>query len=412
MGTLTNWAGNLTYRAHDLVHPVSVRDVQEAVAGADQVRALGTRHCFNDIADTSGTLIALDAIPADVQIDTANRLVSVSAGTTYGALATELQRQGWALANLASLPHISLAGAIATGTHGSGDRNVSLAAAVRALDIVGPDGTMRTRRLGDPDFAGSVVALGALGVVTRFELAVEPSYSVRQDVFTNVGWDAVGENFDALTSAGYSVSLFTRYDDLAIRQMWVKSRIGDERLSGVLATVADGTLHMLDGAPTEAVTEQGGVPGPWLERLPHFRMEFTPSRGEELQSEYLVPRRHAHEAIAALRALADSFATLLQIAEIRTVAADDLWLSSAYQEDVVGLHFTWVRDLPAVLAVLGPVEAALLPLQARPHWGKVFRAEADELARLYPRFDDFRALRDRVDPDHKFGNPFLNRSIG
>jgi xylitol oxidase len=408
-----NWAGNHVYEASQIVHPQSVEEVRQVVATAERVKALGTRHSFTDVADTPGVLVCLDDLPPGVAVDRDSRTVSVSAGTTYGALASELEREGWALANLASLPHISVAGAVATGTHGSGDRNQSLAALVTALEIVGPEGDLRTLRRGDPDFDGSVVALGALGVVTRLELEVEPTYAVRQVVYTGIGWESLDERFDELTSHGYSVSLMTRFDDLGVRQLWVKSRADQTpRVELAGATPADRPLHMLDDAPTEALTEQGGVAGAWLDRLPHFKMDFTPSRGEELQSEYLVPRDAAVAALHAMRRLAGGFAHLLQSAEIRTVAADDLWLSAAFERDVVGLHLTWVRDMPAVLEALGPIEDALLPLGGRPHWGKVFRAGAGELALLYPRFDDFRALRQRADPASKFGNAFLDRVLG
>jgi xylitol oxidase len=391
-----------------------VDEVREVVASAERVKALGTRHSFTDVADSSGVLVALDRLPAGVRIDPDSRTVSVSAGTTYGVLGAELQRAGWALANLASLPHISVAGSVATGTHGSGDGNQSLAAVVTALEIVGPEGELRSIRRGDPDFDGSVVSLGSLGVVTRLELQIEPTYAVRQDVWTGLGWDAVEERFDQLTAHGYSVSLLTRFDDLGIRQLWVKSRAdtGAPPAEVAGAVAADRTLHMLDDAPTNAVTEQGGVVGPWLDRLPHFKLGFTPSRGEELQSEYLVPRDAAVTAVRAMRHLSPHFALLLQSAEIRTVAADTLWLSSAFERDVVGLHFTWGQDVPAVLEALGPIEEALLPMGGRPHWGKVFRASARELAPLYPRFADFLALRARVDPDRRFANAFLDRVLG
>jgi xylitol oxidase len=413
MVALTNWAGSHTYRATQVLHPESLPALQAAVASTARVRALGSRHSFTDVADTSGILIALDELPTSVEVNPGSRTVSVNAGATYGTLATALEQHGWALANLASLPHISLAGSIATGTHGSGDRNRSLAGAVRGLDIVGPDGELRLLRMGDLDFDGSVVGLGALGIVTRLELEIEPTYDVRQDVYTSLSWDDLVDRFDELAGHGYSVSLFTRFDDRAVTQMWVKSRVSGTPPLPVRGAVPAGhTMHMLDGAPTEALTEQHGVAGPWVDRLPHFKMEFTPSRGAELQSEYLVPRHAVGEAVDALRSLSVRFAPLLQSAEIRTVAADDLWLSSSYGRDAVGFHFTWVCDVPAVRGVLGPIEDALLPLQGRPHWGKVFLAGATELRPLYSRFDDFLALRDRVDPDRKFGNAFLDHCFG
>ena len=409
-----NWAGNVTYGAQALVAPRTLEELQEAVAGAQRVRALGSRHSFTTISDSDGLLVSLDRLvdAATVQVDAAAGTATVGAGAAYGAVAVELERQGWALATLASLPHISVAGAVATGTHGSGDRTGSLATAVARIDYIGADGELRSLRRGDTDFDGSVVALGALGIVTRLTIDVEPTYSVRQDVYTDLPWQVVESDLDAITRSSDSVSLFTRLDDRGVLQVWCKSRSTDATQDLFGSPRATGPVHMLDGAPTESVTDQSGTPGPWLERLPHFRREFTPSRGEELQSEYLLDRTRALTAITALRALEPRLRPVLQVAEIRTVARDALWLSSSYDTDVVAFHFTWLLDEPRVYAVLPAVEAALLPLGARPHWGKCFVARAAELAPLYPRWEDFRDLRDRVDPDRKFGNGFLDSVLG
>lgn len=405
-----NWAGNHTYAARALVRPGTLDELQEVVARSERVRALGSRHSFTAISDSEGVLVSLAGLPdvGVVEVDDAAGTATVAAGAAYGAVAVELERRGWALGALASLPHISVAGAVATGTHGSGDSTGSLASAVAGLELVGTDGEVRSVRRGDAAFDGSVVALGALGIVTRVTLDVEPTYSVRQDVFTGLSWAALERQLDAITSSAYSTSLFTRFDAAGIRQAWFKSRLAEAPVETFGAVPATGPVHMLDDAPTEAVTDQSGVPGPWLDRLPHFRMEFTPSRGAELQSEYLVPRASAGAAISALRRLATVMAPLLQVAEIRTVARDSLWLSSSYDTDVVGFHFTWLLDEPAVYAVLPAIEAALLPLGARPHWGKCFVAGAAELAPLYPRWDEFRRLRDQQDPGRKFGNAFLD----
>jgi xylitol oxidase len=406
-----NWAGNYTYRA-TVERPRSVLELQKLVAREPRVRALGSRHSFTDITDTDGVLVSLAELPTAVVVDERSRTARISGRAAYGEVATQLEAAGWALANLASLPHISVAGAVATGTHGSGVANGSLAAAVAELDIVGPDGWLRTVSRGDPDFGGSVVALGALGIVTSLTLDIEPTYAVRQDVYTGMSWATLGDHFDAVMGDAYSVSLFTRFGDDGIYQAWRKSRGTDAPADFFGARPATETLHMLAGEAAESVTEQGGVAGRWLDRLPHFRMEFKPSRGEELQSEYLVPRDRALEAIDALRGLRDRVAPLLQTCELRTIAADDHWLSGAYGHDTVGIHFTWFQDEPAVYAVLPAVEEALLPLGARPHWGKCFVATAAQLEPLYPRFTDFRALRDRVDPERTFGNAFLDRVLG
>jgi len=410
----TNWAGSHTYRSR-IERVRSVEHLQEVVAAAPRVRALGSRHSFTDLTDITdvddGVLVSLDDLPTRVDVDPATRTARVTGRAAYGDVATALQAEGWALGNLASLPHISVAGAVATGTHGSGIGNGSLATAVASLDLVGPDGELRTVGRGDTDFDGSVVALGALGVVTSVTLDVEPTYDVRQEVRTGLSWETLASGLDAVIGSAYSVSLFTRWGDAGIDQVWLKSR-GDEAPPRPVGAPAATTLHMFADGDTQAVTVQGGVPGPWLDRLPHFRMAFTPSRGEELQSEYLMPREHALTAIERMRGLREHLAPVLQVSELRTVAADDLWLSGSYGHDVVAVHFTWSRDQERVYAVLPAIEAALLPLGARPHWGKCFVAGVAELEPLYPRMADFRALRDRVDPDRVFGNTFLERVIG
>lgn len=408
---LTNWAGNHTYAAAQVHRPRTTEELADLVGRLDRVRALGSRHSFTDLADTEGDLVSLADLPAAIEIDADGRQVRVPAGLRYGDLAEQLAAAGWALATMASLPHISVAGAIATGTHGSGDRTGSLAAAVAALDLVDPSGETRRVERGDTDFDGHVVALGALGIVTDVTLDIEPTYDVRQDVFTDLSWDVAAAHLDDLTSSAYSVSLFTDWASGTVQQVWLKSRgtTPPAELWGARPSLS--TVHMLAGGDLAAVTTQGGATGPWHERLPHFRLDFTPSLGEELQTEYLVPRTAAADAVERLRALAPSFAPLLQVAEVRTIAADRLWLSGAYDGDAVGLHFTWVRDVPAVYAVLPAIEQALLPLGGRPHWGKCFTATAAELRPLYPRFDDFRALAERIDPGRKLRNGFLERCL-
>ena len=408
-----NWARNYRYTA-PIVHPTSIDEVQELVAAASQVRALGSRHSFNAIADSPGILLALGRVDDAIVIDPAAMSVTVSGGTTYGTLAVELERKGYALHNLASLPHISVAGAIATGTHGSGDQNGGLATAVTALEIVTGSGELlRVSRDSTPDFAGMVVALGALGIVTRVTLDIQPTFEVQQFVYENLPWTSVLENFDAVMSSAYSVSLFTDWQGESADQAWVKSRNDDfagesEFFGGTPATKG---RHPLPNISAVNCTEQLGVAGPWSERLAHFRMAFTPSNGEELQSEYHVPREHAVAAIEAMRTLSDRIAPLLLVSEVRSIAADDLWLSPNFERAGVGLHFTWKPEQAAVEALLPALEAALAPFAVRPHWGKLFQTDAELLATRYRRFNDFRALADRLDPAQKFRNAFLERTV-
>ncbi|GLI26245.1 xylitol oxidase [Agromyces rhizosphaerae] len=414
-----NWAGNLVYATKRVVAPASVDELADVVRSAADagtaIRALGTRHSFNRIADTDGLLVATGGLPADVAIDADRRVVRVSAGLRYGDLGSRLQLEGWALANLASLPHISIAGAIATGTHGSGDRVGTLSSAVAGLELVAAAGDPVVLRRGNPDFDGAVVGIGALGIVTHVELDIVPTFDIAQTVYERLPLDAVLADLDAVTGAGYSVSMFHSWREPdVLDQAWVKRRADapgpwPDALLG--ARAAERKLDPLGAPDPEHCTEQLGEPGPWIDRLPHFKLEFTPSKGEELQSEFLVPRRHAADAIAAVRGLAASVAPLVYVTEIRTMAADDLWLSPAAGTGAVGIHFTWKQDQPAVEALLPVLGDALAPFAARPHWGKLFDVAqaAPRMQELYPHWRDFADLRERYDPRGVFRNDFLAR---
>ncbi|WP_431245601.1 FAD-binding protein [Leifsonia xyli] len=411
-----NWAGNYQYHA-PILRPRSLDELREIVESVPKIRALGSRHSFNDLADTDadGVLVSTADLPSDIRIDAESRTVTVGGGVRYGDLTRDLQEAGWALHNLASLPHISVAGAVATATHGSGDGNGNLSTAVAGMRILTASGEFVHFARGDFDLAGAAVSLGALGVVTELTLDVRPTFDVRQRLFGGVPWGAVLDDFDAVTSSAYSVSLFTTWDEDAVSLAWLKeidgadTAIGDDFFG---ASALTEPRHMIPTMDARNTTQQLGVVGPWSERLAHFRFEFTPSNGEEIQSEYLVPRAHAVDAIRAVRELAPVIAPVLQISEIRTVEADELWLSSAYGADVVGLHFTWLRDQEGVEAVLPALEAALLPLGARPHWGKLYLDRDGVVPGLYPRLGDFRALAERLDPKGVFRNTFLTRLLG
>lgn len=406
----TNWAGNVTYQATALHRPTSVEQLQELVAAAPHVRAVGSRHSFNLIADTRGIQVDTAGLPDRFDLDETARTVTVPAGLRHGELVERLDQAGWALHNLASLPHISIAGAVSTGTHGSGDANGSLATAVAAIQLITGDGQVLHVRRGDDGFDAMVVSLGTLGIFTYVTLDVQPTFEVRQDVFEHLPWSDVHAHLDDITAAAYSVSMFTDWRE-DVTSVWLKSRdappatfFGAER-----ATTA---LHPLPGIDPAATTGQLGVPGPWWDRLPHFQLAFTPSNGDELQTEYLVPRDHALAAIDAVRALAPEIQPLLLVSEIRTIAADDLWLSPSHSTDCVALHFTWRRDVPAVTAFLPQLDDALAPFAARPHWGKLFVTTSERLQQAYPRLDEFRALADRLDPSGTFRNELTDTWLG
>ncbi|MFF5426716.1 MULTISPECIES: FAD-binding protein [unclassified Streptomyces] len=412
--TITNWAGNITFGAAGLRVPGSVEELQELVAGSRAVRALGTGHSFNAIADTTGDLVSTAGLPRVLDIDRRARTVTVSGGTRFGEITGLLHEAGLALHNLGSLPHISIAGACATGTHGSGDGNGTLASAVRAVTYISASGELVTTERGDEHFEGSVVALGALGVVTTLTLDLVPAFDVRQWVYENLPVAALRGGFDEVMSAAYSVSLFTRWRGDLIDQVWLKRRAddpgaADEPSRWLGAVRADGPRHPVPGMPADSCTPQLGLPGPSPFRLPHFRLEHTPSSGDELQSEYFVARADAVAAFDALHAVRDVFAPHLHVGEIRSVAADGLWLSPVHQWDSVAFHFTWLPDTAAVTKALHVIENVLAPFAARPHWGKLFVAEPDALRGLYPSYDRFARLAEAADPRGVFRNDFIAR---
>jgi alditol oxidase len=412
-GPPTNWAGNITFTAQRFHRPASIGEIQAVVAGSKRARALGTGHSFNRIADSPGDLVSVAGLPKIIQVDARQATVMVSAGIRYGELAGRLHAEGYALRNLGSLPHISVAGACATGTHGSGDANGNLSTAVAAMEIVTAQGdVVALRRDADGDrFRGAVVGLGALGIVTCLTLDIVPTFEIRQYVYEDLPRGQVDEHFADIVSSAYSVSLFTDWRSSRFRQVWLKRRADQDgslvppparRWMGAL--LADGPRHPVPGISAAACTQQMGVPGPWHERLPHFRMDFTPSAGEELQSEYLVPRRHAIGALSAIDRIRDLVAPVLQVSEIRTIASDDLWMSPSYQRDSVAIHFTWIKDTRAVTPVLAAIEDELAPFEARPHWGKLFGTSPAVVSGLYERLPDFEQLLRHYDPGGKFRN--------
>jgi alditol oxidase len=415
----SNWARNLTYTAATLHQPETVEQVQSIVSRSARVKALGSRHSFNHIADSSGDLISLDRFQRVLTVDHDRHTATVDAGARYGHICALLHREGYALPNLASLPHISVAGACATATHGSGERNGNLATVVSSIELVTADGSLvQLSREKDGDrFLGAVVGLGALGVVTRLTLDLIPAYDMRQDVYENLPWPQLEAHLDEIVGAADSVSLLTDWQSDFVNLAWLKRRIvegatfePEPRFFGA----APATAHrhpIVSIVSAEACTDQLGIPGPWYERLPHFRMDFTPSSGEELQSEYMVPRHYAMEALRAVASLRARIAPLLQITEVRTIAADNLWMSPCYHQPCVSIHFTWRKDWQAVSQLLPVIEARLAPFEARPHWGKLFTMQPAQLQPLYPRLADFRQLALELDPTGKFRNPFLDTYI-
>jgi xylitol oxidase len=410
---MRNWAANVEYGARRLVEPRSLDELREVVRAAGRFRVIGSRHSFNGLPDTDGDLLSLARLPRVLEIDPAASTVTIDGAMRYGDLVATLDAAGFALHNLASLPHISVAGAVATGTHGSGVRSRGLASAVRRVELLRTDGELVAfDRDADPDaFPGVVVSLGAMGVATRLTLDLEPAYEVAQVVYEDLSLDAFRSRFDVVMASGSSVSAFTTWQG-AIDQLWIKRRVPaaepgwPEDVFGAMP--ATGPHHPVPGMDPIASTAQLGVPGPWYDRLPHFRLQFTPSAGDELQSEWIVGRADAVAAFDALDALRDRLAPLVFVTEIRTIAADDLWLSPAWGRDSAAVHFTWRPRWPEVSALLPEIEAALVPFGPRPHWGKLFAMAPAAIAAGYPRLADARALAIRLDPEGKLRNPYLD----
>jgi alditol oxidase len=411
---LRTWSGTYRFTARTVIAARTIDDVRRAVTAGGRVRALGTRHSFNDLADNGETLVTVTGIAPEPVLDETAGTVTVGAGITYGALAAWLQERGWALPNLGSLPHISVAGATATGTHGSGTRNRILSAAIAGLEYVDADGELRQAGRADPGFDAMAVGLGAFGVVVRITLDVQPSYLIRQDVYDGPTWDRVLADLEAIMSAAYSVSLFTDWTGDSMQMAWVKRRI-DAPERDATATPEEffgaprdlGPVRLVD-APVDNLTIVGAA-GPWSERLPHFRLDSPPSNGDEIQSEYFIDRGNGAAALDAVRRLSPVITPLLLVSEFRATAADQLWLSGSYGRETLAIHFTWRNQPDLVSVALTEVEAALAPFGARPHWGKLTHIQAGQPELLYPRLGDARALFERLDPAGRFSNHRLER---
>jgi len=415
---LKNWAGNITFSAQNVFYPTSVAEVQELVKQSLKLRVLGSRHSFNRIADSVHTMLSTGKLNKVLSLDEKALTVTVESGITYGALSAWLEEKGFALHNLASLPHISVAGSVATATHGSGVGNGNLSTAVTALEIVLADGNILSlsKDKEADTFAGGVVGLGAFGVVTKLTLAIQLRFQMRQYVYEHLPLARLKEHFHEVMSAAYSVSLFTDWQQDSINEVWIKNLVGEGRDFAQMplffgASAAVQNMHPIAGVSAENCTDQLGIAGPWYDRLPHFKMGFMPSNGVELQSEYFVPGHHAVEALQAIAALGKLIGPHLLISEIRSIAADELWLSPCYQRDCIAFHFTWKQHTEEVMQLLPVIESALAPFQARPHWGKLFTIPPRVLAERYEKMAAFQQLVTQYDPRGKFRNAFLERQV-
>ena len=406
---MKNWSGNIEYRPAEIARPESISELQKVVADSRKVRAYGSGHSFNTLADTDGTLIAFSVFDKNIEIDSSKMLVRVPAGVRYGEVAPKLHANGFALRNMGSLPHITVVGATSTGTHGSGVGNKNLSGSIAEIELITATGDAIT--LDQSELPAARVALGSIGIIHHLTLDIVPTYDVAQTVYFDLPFVQLISNLDAILSAGYSVSVLSMWGDEFVDQVWVKSKIGtnpvltqNEWFGAKLATRKSNPIREADSA---AATEQFGLPGPWFERLPHFKLDFTPSFGEELQTEYFIDRKDAPAALNAIYKFREELSELIMVCEMRTVAQDENWLSEAYGRETFVFHFTWRPNIPAVEKLLLKIEASLEPFKARPHWGKVFTNNAFDFSSLYPKFNSFLTYRGTYDPSRKFVNKLL-----
>lgn len=409
-----NWAGNVAFGAVSVAAPADVDGLCRALEGVERAKAVGAGHSFSAIADTDGVLVSTAGLTSIGPIDADRQIVTIESGVRYADLCPWLHERGWALHNLPSLPHVTVAGAVATGTHGSGSASGGLATSVVAVELVTADGELRRIESGDPGFEGAVVSIGALGILARLDLSIEPAYDMEQRVWSGLAWRDVLDDFDLVVDAASSVSLFTRWTGEWVDQAWTKQRVGADpgaALTPLGARPFDVPVHPV-GGDASTCTTQLGRPGPWHERLTHFRDGFRPGTGAELQSEFFVDRRVAVEALSALRGVGPALDPILLASEVRTIAADELWLSPAHGCETVALHFTWTLDPAAVAPVLAELERALEPFEPRPHWGKLTGLDAATIRSRFPRIDAFDELRAELDPHGVFDNAALRSLLG
>ena len=410
---MKNWAGNLTFSAKEFIEIDNISKLQQVVSNSQGVKVLATGHSFNAIGDTKDTLISLKNLSNGIEIDSQNAQALIPAGMAYADAARYLESKGWAFSNMASLGEVKIAGAISTGTHGSGSNNGVLSTSVVGLEIVLGSGELLTiDQSNSEEFAGFVISLGALGVFTKIKMRIVPSFSVKQFVYENIGIQAVAENFDTVFNSAYSVSYFSNWAKNSTGQIWMKflddsssDNLSDNWLG---ANQAKAKQHPVKINNPDPCTDQLGISGKWLYRLPHFKLDSSPASGDEVQTEYLVDRKYVKEYIQDLRTIGDEIAPRVYATEIRTIKSDELWLSGAYQRETVGFHFTWKKS-DTLVDFLPRIEEILGKHHGRPHWAKLFSVKSDELSARYPKYSNFEALLKKYDPKKKFRNKFIDQ---
>ena len=430
-GSWRNWAGTVTARPARMRMPASAADVAAEVtkAAADglKIRMTGSGHSFTPAASTEGVLLHPGGMTAVRSIDPSAGLVTVEAGCPLSALNTALRACGLSLTNMGDIQVQTVAGATQTGTHGTGRDSGSMAAQLAALELVLADGSIVTCSADDPQpdlFNACRVGLGALGIVTAVTFRTEPQFllTAREEPMS---WSEVISRLPELTSVNehfefywfpHSEGCLTKRNNRSTGPAqplpgW-RYWLDDEFLSNSMFGAACHLGHLAPGAiPTVNSLASKALSARTYTDVP-FKVFTSPRRVRFKEQEYEIPREHLAEVLGEIRALFERKDWRISFPiEVRVTPGDELWLSTAHGRDSAYIAFH-VYHLSPHEDYFRETEAIMTAVGGRPHWGKMHTRDADYLRTVYPRFADFLALRDKLDPDRRFGNPYLNQVLG
>ncbi|MEU9299804.1 D-arabinono-1,4-lactone oxidase [Streptomyces sp. NPDC048269] len=425
-----NWAGNVSARPTRVVNPASVGELQEAVRRAAEqglrVKAVGTGHSFTAAAATDGVLVRPQALAGITSIDRVAGTVTVAAGTVLKDLNVALAREGLSLTNMGDIMEQTVSGATSTGTHGTGRDSASIAAQIRGLELVTADGRLLpcSEKENPEVFAAARLGIGALGIVTSITFAVEPLFflTAREEP---MGFDRVTAEFDQHVAENEHFEFYwfphtgncntkrnNRSQGPAAPPGPVSAWIEDELLSNGVFQAANSLGRAVPATiPAIARVASRALSARTYTDIP-YKVFTSPRRVRFVEMEYALPREHVVEALRELRAMVDRSGMRISFpVEVRTAPADDITLSTASDRETAYIAVHMYRGTP-YQAYFTAAERIFTAHGGRPHWGKVHTRDAEYFARVYPRFAEFTALRDRLDPDRVFGNDYLRRVLG
>jgi L-gulono-1,4-lactone dehydrogenase len=426
----SNWSGLATAHPAQLIAPADATEVADAVVAAGnnglRVKMVGAGHSFTDIAVTDGLMLRPDRLVGIVGVDRDTMTVTVLGGTPLHVLNERLHGLGLALHNMGDVDRQSVAGAISTGTHGTGGHWASLSAQVAALELVTADGSLLRASTTENSevFHAARVGLGALGILTAVTFMVEPAFTL-EAVERPMSWAEVVDGFDAMVAENHHAEAYwfphtdrmlTKRDNRTLDEPRPLSRLRayvDDRL---LSNTVFGIVNRVGNAVPRSIGTINQVSARALSARTFsdasYRVFTSPRRVVFREMEYALPRAAGMAALADVRRLIDRSGWRISFpVEIRYAPADDVWLSTASGRDSVYLAFH-VNAQTDHTAYFTGVEAVLKEYDGRPHWGKLHTRSATDLAPAYPHFADFLAVRDRLDPDRLFTNRYLDRVLG